>query len=135
MGRQRCVARSDGWDAMHARLASSIYLVEVVAQEDPTCGADVWMMRQDSGVASHVGLGPRIDGVEPVRNKDAHVGGLGGRVSEEQLLGRHRSGRVYHDFLAGRMGVGDEGWHVRKEWSFEDPRFIALCPEMALEGF
>jgi uncharacterized protein YbbK (DUF523 family) len=32
------------------------------------------------------------------------------------------------------MGVGDEGWHVREEWSLEDPRLIALCPEMALEG-
>ena len=44
------------------------------------------MLCEDGSIAGVVDLGPRIDSVEPVRDERSQVGGVGGRVTKEELL-------------------------------------------------
>lgn len=71
--RQGRVPRSHDGQTPHTALQGGGDLAQVVAEEQPACGVDVRVLGLDGPVARHVGLGPRIDSVEPVGDQRPHV--------------------------------------------------------------
>lgn len=96
--RQRRVALAHDDERLHAGLLRGGDFERVIAEEEPLGGPETGrpcncVRRADLLVASGVGLGPRVDGVEIAREERAQVGrGRGVRVLEEQLLGGDAAG-------------------------------------------
>lgn len=133
IGRQWRIARTSNGETPHAGPQGSADLFEVVAQEEPAGGADIWVVRQDGAIAGDVGLEPRIDSIEPVGDEGSQVGWVSVCVAEEQLLCWYRTGGVDDDLLASGVGGGEEGCDVREEGRLDLARVVAVLPEMALE--
>ena len=121
--------------ALHASRTRRLDLERIVAEEEPLSRRiHVRVGGHDCQVAGRIGLGSRIDGVEPIRDGWPEIRRAGVGVAKEELLGCDAAARVDHDPDAGSAPGCNGRCHVDKERRLDTSVKVAGLPQIALQG-